>query len=477
MERASGFVEFLEKNTLPRRQLLGTQLKVLTTLGRGSFGEVLLVEDRNLIGARAVVKRFRKREEKEKKGNLAQQQMQAALTEARVMSRFNDDGIVRLLDTWYEDCQGVVCFLMEYCPWGDLEAYLQQNYPLSEEMLLYLFLQCLLALAHIHTKGVIHRDLKLTNILLGAGSSRIPTLKMADFGLSAFFSVNDAVDVSMFVGTPLFMSPETIAEGLCGYGSDVWSLGVVFYRMMTNFQPFVGDDIAALRVSITNLEPPHPAGKSRVRYSQELGDLVMSMLTKRPFSRPSVRQLINLPLFSDALLKCPWRSKPLRGALCLFACHKDYTVTVFAEPRLDAKIIGTFHFGDHVFVSNEVRSKATSRRRSFSQSVGRRLSLKSPAKTKDCLPDVTTWCRIVGPQQGYCLKYVRGQSVLRHVGDCTPCGPLFTETAVSDERGSSPEPTYRTVAPSPRSSCSSICEGTRRKTPKNVLSFLFKHRG
>ncbi|EKF28951.1 protein kinase, putative [Trypanosoma cruzi marinkellei] len=477
MERASGFIEFLELNTLPRRQLLGKRYNVLATLGRGSFGEVLLVEDRVVTGARAVVKRFRKREEKETKGNLAEQQMQVAVTEARVMSRFNDDGIVRLLDTWYEDSQGVVCYLMEYCSGGDLEAYLQQHYPLSEEMLRYLFLQCLLALAHIHTKGVIHRDLKLTNILLGTGSSRIPTLKVADFGLSAFCSVNGAMNVSMLVGTPLFMSPETITEGFCGYGSDVWSLGVVFYRMMTNFQPFLGADIVTLRMSITDLEPPHPAGKSQVRYSQELGDLVMSMLTKQPLSRPSVRQLICSPVFSDALLECPWRSKPLRGALCLFACHKDYTVSVFAEPRLDAKIVGTFHFGDHVFVSHEVHSKSTSRRCSFSRSVGRRLALKSPATAKDHLPDVTTWCRIVGPLQGYCLKYERGQSVLRHVGDCTPCGPLFTETVVSDERGSSPEPKYQTVTPSPQSLCSSICEGTRRKKKRNVLSSLFKHRG
>ncbi|RNF12814.1 putative protein kinase [Trypanosoma conorhini] len=470
MDAFPGYMKFLQRNTLPRRRLMGERFRVVRTLGRGSFGEVVLVEDRTANGARAVVKNFRRKEAAAAAGEAMERQIQDALVEARVMASFNDDGIVRLMDLWFEESQGVVCFLMEYCPGGDLEAYMQKHYPLTEELLLHFFLQCLLALAQVHTKEIVHRDVKPSNILLGRKGRRVPTLKVADFGLSAFCSEDDgAVEVSVLVGTPLFMSPETIAEGLCGYGSDVWSLGVVFYRMMTNLHPFLGNSMGALRRSITTGAPPHPSLLSRRGYSLELGDLVMSMLEKHPFARPSMRQLIFSPLFARALLQCPWRSRRLRGALCLFACHTDYAVPVLAAPRFDASIVGVLEFGDHAFVANEVHARAAPGPRSLSPEI-------STAAT-DSLPGVVVWCHVVAPWEGYCLKYERGRATLRHVGDCTQCGPIVDAETLLSARDSSPEQTLPSAVPLTQTSCSPAREKSRSNVAKNILSSFFRNCG
>ncbi|ORC88913.1 putative protein kinase [Trypanosoma theileri] len=513
MSEVPSFVRHLRHNTVPRRRLLGERFAVITTLGRGSFGEVVLVEDREAKGALAVVKRShisRNGAAKKTAPEVVDQQIRAAIAEATIMAKFNDDGIVRLMDFWYEECEGGVCFLMEYCNAGDLENYMKRNYPFSEELLLLLFVQCLIAVAHMHTKEVVHRDLKLSNILVcgndvctigSNGNRKVPRLKVADFGLSAMSSESDAVEGFTCVGTPLFMSPETVAEGLCGYGSDVWSLGVVFYRMMTNRQPFTGDDFPALRSAITSTEPPHPSHVSSVRYSQEVGDLIMGMLTKNPLARPSARQLLASPLFTQTLLQCPWRSKQLRGALSLFACRTDHVVYLFAEPRTDSKIVATLHFADHVFVDNEVHIRVKQGRRSASRSVRSAASPEmctaatTPAESMQ--DDVVVWCHVVGPHTGYCIKYERGRGVLRHVGDPTPCGPLppppppppiiitTTTTSITTptrlcenaERGSSPEPIRPAALHTPQTSCSMRREKTRSASAGNLFSLLFKQCG
>ncbi|KAH9601265.1 Protein kinase domain [Trypanosoma melophagium] len=518
MSEVPAFVKHLRHNTIQRRRLLGERFGVITTLGRGSFGDVVLVEDRQAKGALAVVKRSRtsgddavKKTAAAAAAGVAAEQIRAAIAEATIMTKFNDDCIVRLMDFWYEECEGGVCFLMEYCNGGDLENYLQRHYPLSEELLLLLFLQCLIAVAHMHTKEVVHRDLKLSNILVCGnnvctigrkGSRKVPKLKVADFGLSAMSTENNAMDGLTCVGTPLFMSPETVAEGLCGYGSDVWSLGVVFYRMMTNRQPFTGDDFSALRLAITSTEPPHPSVSLRGRYSQEVGDLIMGMLTKNPLTRPCARQLIASPLFTQFLLQCPWRSKQLRGALSLFACRTDHVVYLFAEPRTDSKIVATLHFADHVFVDNEVHIRERQGRRSVSRSVPSTASPETCATvttntTAEPIQDVVVvWCHVVGPHIGYCIKYEHGRGVLRHVGDPTPCGPLppppppLTKPATtikgatitaglceSPERGSSPEPMHPTVLHTTRTFHSPRREKTRSSSAGNLFSLLFRQCG
>lgn len=399
---------------------------MVTVLGRGSFGEAVLVRDECAGGTLAVVKRFRG--SSEKVGTVwcgpSESDIWAAAREAQIMASLNDDGIVRFMDLWYDELVKDICLLMEFCPGGNLSEYLVQHAFLSEESLLQLFLQCLLALAHMHTKGVLHCDLKPDNILLGRADGSVPKLKLADFGLGLLCKEPSSHE-PRHAGTPLFMSPETAAHGVNNFGSDVWSLGVVFYMMMSRRPPFFAKGDEALLHSITNCEPPHPSVLSNKRYSRELGDLVMSMLRKPFEERPPARQLIASPLFTQLVLQCPWRSRSLCNVLCLFPCYTDCTLNVFTAPRLNAEIVGKLYFGDHVFVTCEVIAPT---------SIGEcNNSMTSSSNTSESLPDITTWYFVIQPFKGFCIKDFRGRDLLRRVTDCTPCGLMPITREFSDQ--------------------------------------------
>ncbi|SCU71052.1 protein kinase, putative [Trypanosoma equiperdum] len=464
MAIAPALRDMLERNTIPRRQLLGRRYHVVTDIGKGMFSEAFLVEDKQAGGALAVVKSSRIAQGNAE-GMNREQQLRLAISEARIMAMFNDDGVVRLLDFWCEDGIDSICFLMEYCAGGDLEAYLRLRYPLAEGLLLVFFVQCLLAVAHIHTKGVIHRDLKPANILVAEGDSgnTVPTLKLTDFGLSAMNNAGTALEELSLVGTPLYMSPEVIQHGACVFGSDVWSLGVVFYRLITNEQPFNALNQRALHFSIVNTQPPHPCSVAK-HYSRELGDLVMVMLEKDIAKRPTARYLIASPLFERVLQRSPWRSRPLRGATCLFVCRTDRTVNILAEPHFSAPIVATLGFGEHVFVSNRLCVRTVLKQCSVTGAVTRAFTwlppqasnggngrsdgaggsnphalnpfecshrpVARPPRTMQVTGEgILLWYRVVGPREGYCAPSECGRNLLWHVHNYTPCGPLPTHPA------------------------------------------------
>ncbi|KAG8347186.1 putative protein kinase [Trypanosoma vivax] len=465
--------EILQKGTVPHRQLLGTRYTVISVIGRGVSGDVLLVADNMVDGAVAVVKSVCLLGADTPQDPVARQQrVLQAISEARIMSMFKDDGIVRLLDLWFEETDSSIRFLMEYCSGGDLETYMRCNFPLKEDVLASILIQCLLVVAHIHTKGVAHRDLKPSNILLtgmrrggrsdpGSASTiperRVPALKLADFGLSAHCNEGTATKTPLLIGTPLFMSPETVSKGVCDFGSDIWSLGVVFYRLMTNTFPFVGNDMESLHLSILQHNPPHPKSRSSQRYSEELGDLVMRMLVKNPCRRPSARQLISSPLFRQPLFHSPWRSRALYKATCFFVCHTDCRLDVFAEPHLASSVVASLGYGDHIFLTGDVlvRTSLKSSKhpstliRSFSwdpksseteafdrmfspcnqlEGCGRHPNQNNNYRNLSRSEKYHVWGRVVWPRIGYCAMYEQGCCLLKHVGDCSPCGPLFAAT-------------------------------------------------
>nr|CCC89383.1 putative protein kinase [Trypanosoma congolense IL3000] len=450
--------QFAECGKIPHRRLLGTRYFVVAVIGNGTFGEVLLVKDREAGGTLAVAKSFRM-----PTGNLTvpsrEQQLRQVVSEARIMALFvNNDDIVRLLDLWCEK-DGRVLFLMEYCAGGDLEAYLQSGRQFSEELLRILFVQCLLAVALVHAKGIVHHDIKPSNILLAKKicDSTVPILKLADFGLSTVENGVDVLRASGFIGTPLYMSPETTLHGMSSFCSDVWSLGVVFYRLMTKTHPFDESDVESLRFHITYTHPPHPSSMTCKGYTRELGDLVMAMLNKSVKKRPSARHLLSSPLFSQYLQQSPWRSHTLQGTTCFFACCTNRAMHIFAEPHFGSKVMATLSFGDHVFVSRTVSVRTVLQQCGATGAVSRIFTWDEPVpeesaandgsgvnKHRDyaaatppaALPghaernpgseeDVHTWCRVLGPQEGYCIMHECGRNLLQRVCDPTPCGPLL----------------------------------------------------
>ena len=136
---------------------------------------------------------------------------------------------------------------MEYASGGNLLTYLIEN-EMNEEMARYYFKQILESVKKCHAHNVLHRDLKLDNLLLTADRK---TVKLCDFGISRL--MKDAEVVIGKCGTPAYMAPEILLDqGYSGLKADIWSLGVIFFALVTNNVPFMSESTEKLKNKILN---------------------------------------------------------------------------------------------------------------------------------------------------------------------------------------------------------------------------------
>jgi NIMA (never in mitosis gene a)-related kinase len=151
-----------------------------------------------------------------------------AHTEALVLKDLRHPHIVSYKNSYIDNTQLVI--VMEYCAGGDLSncirIHKEKNQPFSERLILNWFVQIVLALDFIHSKKILHRDIKSGNIFLTANG----TVKIGDFGISRVLEgSNDAA--STMVGTPVYMSPEVCQSRPYTYKSDIWSLGCLLHEL------------------------------------------------------------------------------------------------------------------------------------------------------------------------------------------------------------------------------------------------------
>ena len=251
----------------------------LKTLGRGLHGEVWLVEREE--GAFFAMKRIRA-------------ESQSQLREVELLQKLQHEHIVQYFESFEEE--GVVCIVMEYLEGGDLgnkiKTARETNFAFSESQVLKWLSQLLVALQYIHSQKVIHRDLKTHNIFLTEDEN----LQIGDFGLSRILNFSDEL-ASSCVGTPYYLAPE-ICRGE-GYDSkaDLWSLGCILYELCQLKRPFEGENLAAIVNSILNREAtPLPE-----TYSEELRNLIFSLLKKDKSERPCLQELLEGPLLQPFL--------------------------------------------------------------------------------------------------------------------------------------------------------------------------------
>ena len=200
----------------------------ISMLGNGAYGKVRLYRDRNYKELLFAIKTL-------KKEGIPQYQFNLLKSEVNILSNLDHPNIVKYFGT-FED-EFFIHIVMEYLKGHDLDKIIAlKNYTgFDEKNMCQIIQQLLKALYFIHSKNIIHRDIKPENVLF-SNKRNYSSLKLIDFGL-ATFSKED----NKSVGTPFYMSPETI-DGNSTFQSDVWSVGIIVYQMITGKTPFESED-------------------------------------------------------------------------------------------------------------------------------------------------------------------------------------------------------------------------------------------
>jgi serine/threonine protein kinase len=169
---------------------------------------------------------------------------------------------------------------MEFVEGTELSALTAEGRPLPIEQVLDIGVQVAEGLAYAHAHGVIHRDIKPANILL----ARDGVAKIADFGIARMRSAEAKSETSSLTGSPRYLSPEQVLGRRADHRSDIFSLGVMLYEMLTGAPPFAGADLNAILFQIVNLVPPAP-GMVNPGTPTMLDSIVAKALAKSPDER------------------------------------------------------------------------------------------------------------------------------------------------------------------------------------------------
>jgi serine/threonine-protein kinase len=203
------------------------------------------------------------------------------ISEARAVSSIGHNGIVSILDLGLLG-DGRPFVVMELIEGRSLEDELQRG-PMDPLDALDVLDALFAALDAAHRKNVLHRDIKPANIYLAKGPGKKPIVKLLDFGL-ARLNFAPGSTASMVVGTPDYMAPEQASSKL-SYASDLYSAGVVAFRMLTGRLPFSGSSTMEVIFAHVRNMPPRPSSL-RPGISQKIDNLVMALLEKSPSQRP-----------------------------------------------------------------------------------------------------------------------------------------------------------------------------------------------
>jgi eukaryotic-like serine/threonine-protein kinase len=287
-------VRVVRENCRKARQLFLPRLKQMPTLtkagryeicgelGRGAMGVVYHATD-PVIGRTVAVKTLLLSEEGT---GLTRAELLAKFqTEARAAGLLTHPNIVVIFDAGEED--GLFFITMELVEGKSLQNLLDagQMFPLPR--VLRIIEQTCSALQFAHDRNIVHRDIKPANLMLTPDD----TVKVTDFGTAKILQFGTVQQTAHVVGTPSYMSPEQIKGKVVDGRSDIFSLGVVLYEMVTGEKPFPGQNITTVIYKIVNEEPTAPRDIDSSIHPG-LNDVIMKALAKEPAARyQSCREL------------------------------------------------------------------------------------------------------------------------------------------------------------------------------------------
>lgn len=252
-------------------------------LGNGAFGKVRLFRDKNIKDLKFAIKTI-------KKDTLPKELLSFLVDEVKILSNMDHPNIVKYYET-YED-EFYINIVMEYLQGDDLFRLItSKNEVEFTERTIAEIIRCIFqALSYIHNQGIVHRDIKPENILFSKNEN-FQTLKLIDFGLSTRLKS----DSRYRVGSPYYMSPEII-NGYFSFKTDVWSVGVILYVMLTGKFPFNGKNNEEVFEQI-KLKTYNFKHLNESKSSTLAKDLVAKLLNKNEENRLSVEEALMHPWF------------------------------------------------------------------------------------------------------------------------------------------------------------------------------------
>eukprot|EP01137_Pigoraptor_chileana_P017011 Opistho-2@74453 len=236
------------------------------TLGKGAHG-VVKEASHVLTGEKVALKIVPKSE------------IDVAGFEIKALKTLRHPNVVRLFEVIETDEE--IVLVLELLPGGELFDYIVARHRLNEKEARKFIRQMISAIHYCHKNGIVHRDLKLENLLLDKNGN----IKITDFGFSAMYRPGQLM--TTFVGSPAYAAPEIIAnEQYIGPSADIWSLGVIMFTLITGRMPFNDENQATCLEAILNAKYEVPD-----TVSADARNLIESILKRRPHERLSLQDI------------------------------------------------------------------------------------------------------------------------------------------------------------------------------------------
>lgn len=258
--------------------VLNGRYKIISRLGEGGMADVYLAEDL-ILNREVAVKLLRLDFRDNPKAKKRFQHEAMAATE------LDNPHIVGIYDV--DEVEGMQYLVMEYVDGEDLKHYIKDRFPIPYAEVVNIMEQICSAVSEAHHHNIIHRDLKPQNILVDKNGY----IKITDFGISRLESEDTMTQTKSIIGSIHYLSPEQIKGQMATKQSDIYSLGIILYEILTGKVPFNGD--TAVSIAIKHSQQPIPSVRDfDPRIPQALENVVLKATTKNPHDRyPDVNAL------------------------------------------------------------------------------------------------------------------------------------------------------------------------------------------
>jgi serine/threonine protein kinase/Tfp pilus assembly protein PilF len=258
-------------NELSRGTTFAGRYEIIEELGKGGMGKVYRAEDKK-IKEEVALKLIKPEIASDKK---TIERFSHELKTARKIRHKNVCGMYDLGES-----KGTHYITMEYVPGEDLKSFIRRSRQLSTGTAITLAKQVCEGLAEAHRLGVIHRDIKPSNIMIDKeGNARI-----MDFGIARSLKSKGITGAGMMVGTPEYMSPEQVDGGEVDQRSDIYSLGVILYEMVTGRLPFEGDTPLSVAMKHKSEAPKEPR-EINIQIPYDLSSVILKSMEKNKENR------------------------------------------------------------------------------------------------------------------------------------------------------------------------------------------------